>query len=204
MGLSSSSDNDQPHILDASVIINLNASARGLQILKATGYDFVVTETVYDELRDGASSGRGDADALQSWITTGIVEKVSIPKAGEDYFEQLVSGDSASTLDDGEAATIAVAIALSGVAVVDEAKANRICANVFPKLVLCSTTDLMLHRSVDAALGREAVNEAIYMALRGARMQIAERNMDTIIDRIGRERTAECTSIPRRRRVFGS
>ena len=51
---------------------------------------------------------------------------------------------------------------------------------------------------------REAVNEAIYMALRGARMQIAERNMDTIIDRIGRERTAECTSIPRRRRVFGS
>lgn len=171
MGLSNSNDSKPPRILDASVIINLNASKRGPQVLKATGFKFVVTDLVLEELLDGASTGRADSDELIRWTKTGLVEKIAMSRASEEYFEQLVSGDSASTLDDGEASTIAVAIALAGVAVVDEAKANRICANVFPKLLLSSTTDLLLHEAVEVAVGRGAVDELIYQALRGARMQ---------------------------------
>lgn len=204
MGLSSSSDSQPPRILDASVIINLNASRCGAQILRATGYDFIVTDTVVEELRDGALVGRGDAEELQRWIATGLVNQIPLPQSGEAYFEQLVSGDSASTLDDGEAATIAVAIALPGVAVVDEAKANKICAAAFPKLLLMSTTDLMLHGGVEAVLGRVAVNEAVYQALRGARMQIPERDIKAVIERLGWERAAQCNSIPRRQRIRGS
>jgi predicted nucleic acid-binding protein len=59
-----------------------------------------------------------------------------------------VVGPAQTTLDDGEAATIAHAVALNGVALIDERKANRICTERFPELRIASTVDILVHPSV--------------------------------------------------------
>ena len=85
-------------------------------------------------LRSTGRNGRNDADALCTLAATGLVEIVRLGNVGIGYFTALVSGSAAQTLDDGEAATIAYALECSATALIDERKANRICAERFQRI----------------------------------------------------------------------
>jgi predicted nucleic acid-binding protein len=196
MGLSSLNGETAPFIVDASTLINLNGTKYAAAILDAIPNRIIVMDAVIDELRIDNRNLRDDAKLLASLIAGGLVSEVAIGTLKSDHFERLVLGNTADTLDDGEAATIACAIEMQAIAVIDERKAKRICRAWYPGLVVASTVDLLALDSVTKALGEEQLAEATYNALSTARMRVLPEHIDWVVNLIGAERTVLCTSLP--------
>src|SRR5271157_3391931 len=130
-------------VADASVVINLNATARAAEIIKAVANPFFVTENALAELYAGSQKGHRDHEKLLELIDAGLVRRASLGNPGMSVYESLIDGSTVQTLDDGEAATIAHAQEISGVALIDERKARTLCANSFPKLIVACTVELL-------------------------------------------------------------
>ena len=188
-----------PVVVDTSVVINLNATGCAEAVLRSLPNRCVVVEDVLLELQVGRQTGRGDADALAVLIEQHLVEHTRLGKAGRSHFATLLTGSAAETLDDGEAATIACAIERSAVALIDERKAVRICAERFPNLAVGCTVDVLAQHHVQAALGHRLA-EAVFHALDQGRMRVPERYGRWVVDLIGEERAALCHSLPKRLR----
>ena len=190
-------DATAPIIVDASVIINLNATGCVEAILDALPHSVLVTEDVESELAGGRLSGRSDADALSALSVRGAVEIVTLTDIELRHFASLVSGPAPETLDDGEAATIAAALERAGTALIDERKAHRICAERFQALAIGCTIDFLAHPSVEAVLGRDGLADAVFNSLQRARMSVLPWHFQWVVERIGSERAAMCTSLQR-------
>jgi predicted nucleic acid-binding protein len=198
MSLSSFLTNPQINLIaDASVVINLNATARAADIIKAFRNPFMVTSNACIELQAGIQNGHRDYDQLIALVDGGLMQRVELGAAGALVYESLVSGSTVQTLDDGEAATIAYAHELAGVALIDERKARTICAASFPRLLIASTVELLLHDAVAAALGAEGQVEVMMNALMIARMRVPPEQLTSVRLMIGDERAAQCKSLPR-------
>jgi predicted nucleic acid-binding protein len=183
-------------VLDASVVINLVATGCAADIIRAFPNRLAVVDIVQAELETGRSRGRQDADRLKALVSAGLMDIVKLSDEGEQYFEGFVAGPAADTLDDGEAATIAYAITYGAVALIDERKANRICTERFPTQSLGCSTDLFSHSKVQERLEREALAQAVFNALVHGRMRVLPNYIKWIVELIGTERTALCTSLP--------
>ena len=189
-----------PVVLDTSVVIKLNATGCSGTILRALPNRCLVVEQVSLELQIGRRTGRGDADALAMLIEQKLVEHTQLGDTGMHHFATLVSGSAAETLDDGEAGTIACALEQGAVALVDERKAIRICAERFPSLGIGCTVDVLAQRHVQAALGG-GLADAVFNALDRGRMRVPDHHGQWVVDLIGRVRAAGCRSLPRRLRM---
>jgi predicted nucleic acid-binding protein len=179
------------------MIININATGCSKQIIKALPNPVVVVDIVSGELENGRQKNRSDADLLKKLVVGGQFEIVELDPGGEVHFEQLVVGPAQSTLDDGEAATIAHAVAINGVALIDERKANRICAERLPELRTASTVDIFLHPNVQAELGRDGLADAVFNALCNGRMRVFHEHVPWVVGLVGAERAKLCPSLPR-------
>ncbi len=188
-------DSTVPLVADASTVINLIATGCAPTIIAAVPNRMVVVDVVPAELDTGRARGRKDADRLQELVAARHVEIVTIGAVGWQHFEGLVSGPAVETLDDGEAATIAYAIENGAAAILDEKKATRICTARFRKLRLTSTVDILLHPEVRQKLGNDGLGEAIFAALREARMKVFPHHVDDVVRMIGHERAAQCPSL---------
>ena len=188
-----------PVVADTSIVINLNASGYAPAILEALPNRFLVVSEVEREFPEDRQTGRTDAVALAQWVASGQAEVVRLGERGMERFHDLVSGSAARTLDDGEAATIAYALETEPPAIplIDERKANRICAERFAALVTGSTVDLLAQDDVRAALGPERLAEAVFNALRHGRMRVLPRHLQWVVDLMGPERARQCKSLPR-------
>lgn len=183
-------------VADASIVINLNASGHAAEIVKALPYRIVVSDNAGTELEGGERNGHGDARQLQELILSGLVRRVEIGAIGMPIYESLIDGSARLTLDDGEAATIACAVELSGVALLDERKARRLCATSFAALPLGCTAELFLHPAVSTALGLHHVT-AVVRALQVGRMRVPSECLGDIASLIGPEHAACCVSLPK-------
>lgn len=190
-------------VVDASVVINLNATTHASKIITALPSQMAITDNAIAELVHGANSGYSDARQLQELIDTGFMQPLSLGKAGIDVYESLIEGSAYRTLDDGEAATIACAYERSGIAMIDERKARRLCSESYPSLQVISTVELLVHESIAHALGPEAQVESIYKALTIARMRVPPEHLALVVNMIGRERAALCNCLPKAARVIG-
>lgn len=188
-------DASAPIILDASAVINLNGSGAASAILLALGRDFIVPQDVYDELKRGATNGRRDYEALDDLIGEKIIRRQDIG-AGSGLFETLTIGPSAMTLDDGEAATIALAFELNGAAVIDESKGRRLALQCAAGVPLLASVELFCHPLVQNALGGDLA-DAVFNALQQARMQVLPTHHEWIVKLLGPERASLCLSLPR-------
>lgn len=182
--------------IDTSVAINLDASGIAVDIFRALSSAIHIVDIVPAELDGGRGYGAKVLKAIGEWQQLGLVTLAKLSAAGNDTFGSLILGGAATTLDDGEAATIAHAADIGAVAVIDEAKARRLCTQRFPKLVLASSSDLILHPAVLAALGKAAVSDAVFKALTEARMRVAPERHRDVAELIGRKRLALCYSLP--------
>ncbi len=191
-------------IADASVVINLNATGFAASILEALPNRFAVVREVVLELENGQRHGRNDADALNTLVATGHVDLVWLESSGTAHFTSLISGSATQTLDDGEAATIAYALEHGAIALIDERKANRICAERYGSLTTGCTIDLLAHTGVVAALGRVKLADGVFNALYRGRMRVPTQHVNWVVNLIGPERTAQCVSLPRSVRQSGS
>jgi len=190
-------------VADASAIINLNASGCAKEIIKALPGPMVVVDIVPNELDTGRSRGRRDADLLEELVGANLVEIVKLNEVAEQHFERLVVGSAIMTLDDGEAATIAYAVERGAVAVIDEKKASRICAERFQNLRLICTTEMFIHADATRRIPRETLAQGIICALQLARMSVPQQHVEWVVDLIGQEQATLCTSLPRSVRLPG-
>jgi predicted nucleic acid-binding protein len=185
---------------DTSTVINLNATGCPRDILRAVPNKFVVVDVVSRELDRGRRRGRPDADILDGLVAEKLIEIVSMDNVAEANFERLVVGPAAETLDDGEAATIAYAAAAGMTAVIDERKATRLCAGLFPQLRISCTVDILSHPGVRESLGGALLADAVFHALKNGRMRVLSQHVKWVVELIGSARAAECPSLPRHAR----
>ena len=193
-------ENGAPVVVDTSVVINVNATGCAGAILRALPHRCLVVEDVWWELQAGLRTGRRDVFALSALIEQGLVERAVLNHDGVADFASLVSGLGAETLDDGEAATIACALEMGGVAVMDDRKAIRICGQRFPSLGVGCTLDVLAQRDVQAALGH-GLADAVFNALARGRMRVPDQYGRWVVDLVGVGRAAECRSLAKRFRV---
>lgn len=184
-----------PVVLDASVIINLNATECPTDILRLLPHPALITDVVVGELERGLVTGRRDVAVVRELTADGLLTVVSLGAGGLGTFEELVVGPAVDTLDDGEAATIACAIERDAIAALDERKANRICVERFTALPRMSTCDLLGHGSLTDALSPDAHASAVFNALVNARMRVPSHHLKSVVALIGPERAARCTSL---------
>ncbi len=119
----------------------------------------------------------------------------------EEYkvYWELVSGSP--SLDDGEAATVAVAASRNLFAIIDDKK-GRNGALLHTKEEAGWSLDLFRHTTVVAKLGNEQALDALFRSLRDARMRIATERAEEVIALIGIDRAKECKSLPRYKERF--
>lgn len=189
-------DPSKPLVLDASVAINLNATGNCIRILDAIPNPVVIVDIVSRELEAGRAKGRSDADVVAALVASGRVQIASLCAECEGNFLAMVCGRGSATLDDGEAATIAWAVAHGGTPIIDEKKGLSICRDRFPSVQAATTTDIFAHDRVLAELGRDDLGDAIFNALLAARMRVQERQIPWVIDMIGSSRAQLCHSLP--------
>jgi predicted nucleic acid-binding protein len=184
-------------VADTSVVINLNATERAVDILSSLPFRVVVTEIVAGELSDDRRTGRRDAELLDALTRAGHVNMVPLDEAGLGIFGGLVIGPARETLDDGEASTIAYAVQHGIAPVIDERKGLKICGLRFPLLRPKCTVDLFVEPAVVRALGRRLLGDAIFLALRNARMRVPPQHIAWVVEQIGADRAELCPSLPK-------
>lgn len=182
-------------VLDASVVINLDATGRAAEILRIFPTPPLVTENARAELQAGAGKAHHDFEKLKQLVRADLCAIVPIGRGLETY-GSLIEGPARETLDDGEAATIACAVTNGRAAMIDERKARRICAERFPDLPILATVDLLIHRATRDALGASGQADALFDALRGARMRVPPESLPAVVAIIGEARAALCPSLP--------
>ena len=186
-----------PVVTDASVIINLNATGSAAAIIDAFPNPFLVTANVRRELSMGESRGHVCGEKLEALINEGALTLAELGPVDHIVYRSLIEGGFERTLDDGEAATIAHAVGQDGVALIDERKARNICAARFPALHFSSTAEILLHHAVAERLGESGQGDAVFFALRDARMHVPRDALQEVLDLIGKERAVGCPSLPR-------
>lgn len=179
-----------PIVADTSVFINLNATGYAVDILSAIPNVVCLTEDVLSELREGERRGHAHSDSIDQIVDHERVEVARLGDEGMACFQSLVDGPTVDTIDDGEAATIACALERSGVALIDDGKARRICADRFPRLITAFTVDLLFHRNVRSVFSRDKLATSIFNALYRGRMRVPTDYAQPIIDVIGLQRAA--------------
>jgi predicted nucleic acid-binding protein len=199
MGLSTAlTDPAAQLVADTSTMINLIATGSAADIIAALPNRIAVVDVVPAELELGRTRGREACDRLKELASSGALEIVELDADALPYFEELVVGSAIETVDDGEAATIAYALAHSATALIDERKATRICREQFPGLRLACTIDVLIHDDVRQRLGETRLADAVFRALQDAKMGVFAPHLAWIVGLIGAERAALCPSVPRR------
>jgi predicted nucleic acid-binding protein len=184
-------------VADSSGVINLNATGFVAEILRAIPHRVILTDNAMRELEEGRNRGHNDAAIARRLIKEGFLCNEAISDSGWTTYEQLIVGNTASTLDDGEAATISHALQRSAIAMIDERKAMNICRASYPGLVVMPTVELLLSSPVAQALGSERHMQAVLGALRNARMRVPLQFVDEVRRLIGQEAAASCPCLPR-------
>lgn len=187
-----------PIILDASAVINLNGSGAARPILGALRQEVFVADDVVEELAlaRGTANGRRDAELLEDLIGGRMVARRALGASGLALFETLTIGTSVTTLEDGEAATIALALEIGGAAVIDESKGRRLAAQHAPGVPLIASIEMFCHPLVQDALG-SGLADAVFSALQQSRMQVLASHHAWIAALLGPERLPLCLSLPR-------
>lgn len=191
-------------VSDASVWINLIATGRAEEILRAAAAEHKITATARLELENGRAKGRQSATAIVDLIRAGLVQEVSLGRAEEAVFLDLVAGPAGQTLDDGEAATIAFALSANAIALIDERKATTLCARRYPNLRVMSTVDLLLSSLIKEAFDKDGLGECLFKALSIARMRVPDRHRTELCNLLGPERLRQCKSLPTAWRSMGA
>ena len=180
-------------IADASVMIGLNASGYAGRIIELSERRVIVPDNARSELAIGARFGHDDGAQLEVLIASGLVHRMALEGEALTTYEALIDGSFGETLDDGEAATIAIAVQYGGVAVLDERKARRMCQRHFPHVIQGCTAQWLLGT---IALGQAAHAEAMLAALRKGRMRVPPEFLNRVVALIGADAALTCPSLP--------
>ena len=174
-------------VVDTSVLINLCASTFGSLVLLALPNPTVMAGIAAAELRIGTR----EHYFLEQLLEENLITVSELTDEEYDVFGKL-----ALTIDDGEAATIAIAQCRTFFPVIDDKKGRSKASLQIEGLEPGWSLDLFRHPAVISKLGKPAEEDAIFLALKDGRMRIPGKRTDEVVEIIGRERAALCISIP--------
>ncbi len=194
-------DDLRPLVLDTSVLINLYACSYGERILAAIPNGIIVPQVVAAELEHETSRNKGEHGFLHGLIAGGKVTLGEMSDQENALFANLTSGSP--SLDDGEAATIAIGAKRQFLPLIDDRKGRAQAIQVLCGRKPGWSIDLFCHASVTSALGNTAAIEALYLALLNGRMRVPVESTEHIINLLGSERARDCTCLPGYRKLFG-
>lgn len=183
-------------VIDTSVIINLNSSGFVEKILSDISCKIVIPEIAANELIGGEKIGKTDHLILDALISKKLITKMALEEDAESVFISLVAGEGSKTIDDGEAATIAIAHQINGYVVLDDKKAEKLCKIICPNLKVLSTIDLFRALFYQDKNNESFVGEAIYNSLVNARMRVPEHHLNWVSTIVGANRIRACNSLP--------
>jgi predicted nucleic acid-binding protein len=186
--LSKLNSDSSPLFLDASVIINLVASDRIDEILKAIGRQIIIEKTVCNEFKRDPRDGGDAKKVIDALVTGGRLTVVSLTDSQYETFLDLTGALPPDDIGDGEAATIACADGV-GAAIIDERKAMRVATKDFPHVPLYSSLDLLCADCVFASLGKDAVIGAVRDAIKKSRMRVPHHWKNWVLNFVGNEKT---------------
>lgn len=179
--------------LDASVLINFLGSGIPDLLMQAYAGRTLVAEQVYREVYSDPGKRVQPREWLESLQARGLIEIVRLSGTALPYYLDF----GAVGLDDGEAATLALALDRNAIPVIDEKRARRIYTSNYPGAKMLSTADLFYELSQRGALQEEVLRTALFHAIRVARMNIPPETVDWAIATIGPENAELCSSIPK-------
>ncbi|QYX32021.1 hypothetical protein [Sphaerospermopsis torques-reginae] len=134
-------------ILDACCVLNLFASGQFLAILKSLPAEIVLTTVVQErELKTLQKLQEEENDAVlefEAAIQQGLLKVVDFESEAEE--ESFVN--YAVVLDDGEAATLAIAVHREWAVATDDNKAIKFFKQNFPNLQILSTPEIIKYWS---------------------------------------------------------
>ncbi len=187
-----------PLVADASVWINLIASGLATDVLRALPTPTLIPRIALDELKRGQEKGHSAYAGVLPLIAEGHADVIDLPEAAEDTYLTLVAGPASQTLDDGEAATLALALHFGATALIDERKAISIAAAQYPDLIVATTSDVLLRTNVRSAVDEATLANGLFAALTKARMRVPEHLLGQVCECLGPERARRCLSLPAR------
>lgn len=193
---SSLSDVQNALVVDTSVIINLQHSGIGKEIVELIENQFVVAEYVGEEVeKESAISRYSTALFLRELIDLRLIKIVSLSVLEQEIYYKLSIAEM--SLGDGEKATIAIANSRGYTSVIDERKGRKVAEKELNGKVVATSLDVIFYPNVQKKYEVEKLAEAVYLALRVGNMSIQAAKLEFVIDLIGKERASHCTCLPR-------
>ncbi len=172
-----------------------------MRILAAIPNDIIVPQVVATELEHETSRKKGEHGFLNDLIAGGKVTLGEMSDEENKLFVNFISGSP--SLDDGEAATIAIGAKCQFLPLLDDRKGRAQAIHVLRGREPGWPIDLFRHTSIIPALGNTIAIEALYLALLNGRMRVPVESTEHIIELLGRERAKNCTCLPNYRKLFG-
>ncbi|MGE0852983.1 MAG: hypothetical protein AB7O44_25800 [Hyphomicrobiaceae bacterium] len=166
-------------------------------LLRNLGMRLLIAAEAYGEVRRHPIQGELIEPAMAALTSERLIEQVQLGSQGRNLFLELVANDLSGGLDDGEASTIAAALEHSNdaVVVIDEKKAARLLSERWPERRCVSTVTLLAQPRVRSGLSEDAFADAVFSALKHARMRVPADGLSWVADLIGAERAGQCPSL---------
>ncbi len=189
-----SPEQSEPLIFDASVAINFLGTGVAGRLVHLLSQPVLMVDRTFAEIRRHPVKGSDHIEELAALIKAGTMKVVPLDAAAKELFYDLASGDISGGLDDGEAATIALAATMSSSAipVLDDRKAKNLLIRRWPSRRSLYTMDLLASDRVVHAMRKSELADAIYSALFHARMRVPAEMRKWVLDLIGKVRAEEC------------
>ena len=96
-------------VLDASVVLNLLGSTRLKDVLRCLGRHVLIEDTALAEVRINPVGGGSALDPLEALRSEGLLAFAALSDPARLSFLDMTGAEPPHDLDDGEAATIALA-----------------------------------------------------------------------------------------------
>jgi predicted nucleic acid-binding protein len=161
----------EPLFLDTSVVINLIASGRVVEISRSLGRPLVIDEEVMREVKRDPRDHTDGVTLMRRLTQDGTFQLTQMNEEQVTQFVDLVGAASPDDLGDGEAAALALALPGGNVAI-DEKKARKICARDFPQLGVYCSLDILASPQIYAAFGEPFVADLVQQAIKVGRMRV--------------------------------
>lgn len=184
-------------MVDSSALISLISCDCASDVASALSPPIIASELVIEELVEGLEVGHNHSPHIDRLKERQLLKTEALDDSSAILYRSLVDGTTLRTLDDGEAATIALAIQLHATAVIDERKARSLCRERFPELSIVSTAELLLEKRVRETLGDRYAN-AWTCALVKGRMRVPVQLIDEVVKIVGVETARKCSCLPLR------
>lgn len=188
-----------PLAIDASVMLNFLGTGVAELLFDHLGCPIVMAANAVSELKYHPIDKTDLKPLLDSMKQNKSLEEKPLGPAAKDIWHELVGGGLEKGLDDGEAATIALAVVerLDAVVVLDESKARKVFAERWPTRLCVDTVTLLAQRRLGQRLQTDVFAEACFMALQHARMRVPAEAMAWLVGVIGRDRASKCKAVRR-------